>query len=107
MFRGDRNKKIHDVVLADSRLKVGVTVAHNLLQTQSSDSFGGVFGVVQPQYGRVFGRERNMESLQYTGDQQQLKQRISPSKWAPKRPIWICQSPNQQLVPSGLTREHI
>lgn len=49
------NRKIHNVRLAGSRMKMGAVLAHNLHQTQSCDNFQRVLGGVQRQVRRTFG----------------------------------------------------
>lgn len=57
---------------------MGAAFASNWRRTQSYDNAEEVFGVAQLPYGQVFvalyNRERNMNSLLYTGDQGAEKQ---------------------------------
>ena len=52
---------------------MSATFSHNRQQMQSCENFEGVFGVVQPLYGRVFApfhnHRRNKDSLQHTRNQ--------------------------------------
>ena len=57
--------------------KLGAAFAHNRPRMQLCDNFEGVFGVVQPQYGRFFALfhngGRNIDSPQHTRDQAAVK----------------------------------
>ena len=61
-----------------------VAFAHNLPHMQSCDNFEGVFGVVQPEYGRVLHRFITVDETwihhNIPETKQQSKQWVSPGK---------------------------